>query len=194
MGKELMLFAEFSGRKMNHEGVTLITGATATDKVGYLVARHLKEANVRTYYFHGSEKIAKNEISKMIGCVEYGMQVIDIINKTISVCNVAIFIGGASICLEEIMQAMSSGKMIIPIRVGDQEYASDIIHTYIKNNLDMVARFESDSQIMPPNRAHRYFNEYLNNGVIDRLVLRTNNAEAVAETVMELLRRFRMNS
>jgi len=187
-------FCKILGEKFKNDGIYLITGATATDKVGYLVANIMEEKKVKTYGWQGAENSAGNEIRKMISYEECGGQSTDVIDKVIRECNVAIFVGGASVCLEEIMQAMSKGKLIIPIKIGDRDYASDVIHEYICGNLDVLERFEGDVIEVPENRSHRFFNKYLNHDIINKLILKGDNAEEVAETVMNILRRFRMDN
>lgn len=106
---------------LDERGVRLVTGATATDKVGYLIGSRMSQQQlVTTYTWRGSENIPGNEFSKMIRPREVGGRPAAVIDRLLREANVLLVLGGGALTLRETLAAMSRGIPVIPVAIGGQ--------------------------------------------------------------------------
>lgn len=185
------------GRHFDQEGIRLVTGATAKDKIGYLVGSSMDNRSlVTTYIWEGVRDFNRNEIGdeidEMINVEYYGSRAEDIIDKTIRVCNAVIFIGGSGMSLEEFNRANSANKLIIPVSLGNNGYASDTIHAFYSLNLKRMEQFSSDLGYKEKKRSPHNFTEFITRKRLEKLDLSKNQPQEVADVIIEILRHFRV--
>jgi adenine C2-methylase RlmN of 23S rRNA A2503 and tRNA A37 len=180
------------GRRFKAEGVIVRSGATATDKAGYHVARAMNDENVRTYIWYGAERgVYENEVDRMIRVFRYGSGPFDVVDRITRECNVAVFVGGSGLSLEEMFSAHVRRLLVIPVKLADQSYASSIIHSFFLNNLPGIEVLESDRSAAAKRRGPLRSSDYLTRDRLGRLDM-THSPVQVAETVMEIIRHFQI--
>lgn len=163
----------------------LITGATATDKVGYLIGRNMKEKGlVTTYLWHGSEKEAVNEVDQMIGVREIGGRPAAVIERLMGEASLVIVIGGGAMTLREALTAISKGIPVIPVCVGGH-FASDVIHAFLAEQHDAVGALSADIGIDA--EVSGRIMEILTRDRLKCLSLCTYDPTRVAEVIFEVL-------
>ena len=184
------------GKLIARNNWSLLSGATATDKVGHLVASSVIDnggsiKNIINYVWHGAkQKDFGNEIDDLKCVHYYGNNPSDVINKILQSSNVTIFIGGARLCLEEIFESISKKLLVIPISLGDRAYSSTILHNFIKDNISSLKSMNKD--ISASGRLYRRvkFAEYLTDERLIYLDLSINTVETVCNTISEIITEF----
>jgi hypothetical protein len=180
----------------DEDGVHVRTGATAKDKLGYLVARHMAPGErVRTYLWNGIDKQpvrVDDQVQEMVGVHYHGFQPSHVIERLIRESNVVLFVGGSGFSLEEFKAAEAANKLIIPVALGDASYASDIVHGYFSDNRHMLDAFKSDPGYLAK-QGRGLSAGYLSADRLARLHLRApGDARSVADTVIEIVRNYRL--
>ena len=131
-------------RGLDERGVRLVTGATATDKVGYLIGSRMSQQQlVTTYTWRGSENVPGNEFSKMIRPREVGGRPAAVIDRLLQEANVLLLVGGGALTLREALAAMSRGIPVIPVAIGGQ-FASDVVHNLFSGQYEAVEVLSAD--------------------------------------------------
>jgi len=174
-----MLAKEFSQRT-----IRLITGATARDKVGYLIGKQMKESLVTTYTWLGAEREDHNEIEHMIRVVNAGRRPTAVIERLLSECNILIIVGGGALSLREAITAISQGIPVIPIAVGGQ-FASDVVHAFFTEQHKAMGALSADIGLDA--RFGAQVMELLTIERLKSLSLSSYSPEHVARTILDVL-------
>ena len=183
----------YIGDKFEKEGIKVRTGATATDKVGYLVAKSMSNRNVKTYVWYGAEgNEYNNEVEEMINKENYGSGPMDVVDRITRECNVVVFIGGSGLALEEVYSAISRNLLVIPVRLIDDAYASNIAYEYFYSNLDAFDRFGSDKSPSAKKRGGLASSKYLTKNRLGRLDMRISTPEDAGEAIVETILHYQM--
>lgn len=166
--------------------IQLVTGATACNKVGYLIGSQMqtKADRVRTYTWFGADQVGENEIHKMIGVKSFGHRPADVVARLLAESNVFLIIGGGGLALREAQAAMAQATPVIPVAVGGA-YASDVIRGFFLQQRRSIKVLGQDSGI-DANVAHDG-SRILTTERLNRLDLTTHTPEVVAATVLETL-------
>lgn len=181
------------GKRLGEENICVRTGATATDKAGYIVAKHMSSKNIKTYIWYGADrKEYGNEVSEMINRETYGMTPIDVVDKITRECNVAVFLGGSGLSLEEMYVAISRNILVIPIKLKDSSYASSILHSYLLNNVKAIEYFSFDQSAAAKRRGNRLSSRYLTKQRLEKLDMEISNPTEAVGIVMEIIRHFQI--
>ena len=131
-------------RGLDERGIRLVTGATATDKVGYLIGSRMSQQQlVTTYTWRGAENIPGNEFAKMIRPREVGGRPAAVIDRLLREANVLLVVGGGALTLRETLAAMSRGTPVIPVAIGGQ-FASDVVHGLFSSQYEAVEALSAD--------------------------------------------------
>jgi adenine C2-methylase RlmN of 23S rRNA A2503 and tRNA A37 len=193
-GARIEHLARILGSELSEEGIRVVTGATATDKVGYLVASAMDERLVTTYSWQGAQNITDREIgdepAKMINVREVGFKPSHVIDKMALIAQAAIFIGGGPLTVQEFYRLHGHGRFVIPVALGDATYASDIIHSFLRQNAATIDSFNADRGLALK-EPHKQPNRALTRDELDALHLGARSARSVADTILQLLREFR---
>jgi adenine C2-methylase RlmN of 23S rRNA A2503 and tRNA A37 len=128
---------------LDERAVRLITGATATDKIGYLIGSQMSPQRVTTYTWRGSEHELGNELSKMIGIREVGDRPAAVIDRLLREANALLVVGGGALTLRETLSAISRGTPVIPVAVGGK-FASDVVHNLFLTQYETVEALSAD--------------------------------------------------
>ena len=172
-------------RGLDERGVRLVTGATATDKVGYLIGSQMShKQRVTTYTWRGFEKVPGNEFQKMIGVREVGGRPTAVIDRLLREANVLLVVGGGALTLREIFTAISRGIPVIPVAVGGQ-FASDVIHNLFSGQYEAVEVLSADIGLDA--RIGERLIETLTPDRLDALRLDKHPTESVAASILEIL-------
>ena len=164
--------------------VHLISGATATDKVGYLVARHMEPAHVTTYTWHGYEDDPDNHPELMISKRMVGNRPSAVVAHMLKEAGFVLLIGGGSMALREAMAAIAQGIPVIPIAIGGQ-FASDIVHDLFSSQYKAVRALSADTGL-DAEHGIRIIN-VLTPTRLQRLRLDKFTVSEVASTVLDVL-------
>lgn len=143
VSERIQQFCQHFSRGLQDKDIRVVTGATATDKVGYLIGRMLPRELVTTYVWHGADQVPGNQISDMINVSPIGRRPADVIDRLLAESNMLVVIGGGGLTLREAQTAISLEKPVIPIAVGEN-YASDVIHSFFMNNQDSMGLLSQD--------------------------------------------------
>lgn len=170
---------------LGERGVRVVTGATATDKVGYLIGRKmLDQSLVTTYSWRGAEREPHNELSEMIRVREVGGRPAAVIDRLLQEANVLLVIGGGALTLRETLTAMSQGTPVIPVAIGGK-FASDIIHNLFSGQHESVEVLSAD--IGTDARFSEKVIEILTPARLQALQLHKVTPDQIAATVFEIL-------
>jgi adenine C2-methylase RlmN of 23S rRNA A2503 and tRNA A37 len=178
-------FCSILAAGIDERGVRLVTGATATDKVGYLIGRRMANRQlVTTYTWRGAEYEPGNELLRMIGTREVGGRPTGVIERLLREANVLLLVGGGALTLRETFAAMSKGIPVIPVSIGGQ-FASDVVHTLFSRQYDAVEVLAADSGIDA--RFSEIVVKVLSPERLEALQLDKFSPNDVAATVLEIL-------
>ncbi len=181
------------GTRFEQEGINVRTGATSTDKVGYLVSKNMTNKNAKTYVWYGAESTEyKNEIEEMIYKENYGSGPLDVVDRITRECNIVLFVGGSGLALEEVYSAISRNLLVIPIRLVDDSYASNIVHNYFYMNTETLEKFDSDKSPSAKKRGASISSKYLTKNRLEKLDMRECEPKEVAETVLAVIGHYRL--
>jgi SIR2-like protein len=170
---------------IDERAVRLVTGATATDKVGYLIASRMSQQQlVTTYTWPGAQHVAGNEFSKMIGRRDVGGRPAAVIDRLLSEANVLLVVGGGALTLRETLAAMSRGIPVIPVAIGGQ-FASDVIHNLFSRQYEAVEVLSADIGLDAS--FGESVIETLTRDRLESLQLDKSSADHVAVTILEIL-------
>lgn len=166
-------------------GIRLVTGATATDKVGYLIGSQMDQRRlVTTYTWRGSERQPGNELHKMIGTREVGGRPAAVIDRLLQEANVLLVVGGGALTLRETLAAMSRGTPVIPVAIGGK-FASDVVHNLFSEQYDAVEVLSADIGLDA--RFGEKMIEALTPARLQSLRLDVSSPDQVASTVFDIL-------
>lgn len=186
-------FAKVFGEKMTEENVRIVTGASATDKMGYLIAKNMDEKLVTTYVYDANREerqLAQDDIEKMIGRRSFGFDAHDVIEKCLNESQFVVIVGGSGMTLEEFQAANVARRIVIPVPVGSAEYASDIAHAYYTSNLEKIKQHGQDRGFVRKQRSRQDLANYLTQSRLARLSLK--NPEETVDVILEIIRAFRV--
>ena len=178
-------FCSIVAQGLDKRGVRLVTGATATDKVGYLIGSQMSRRQlVTTYTWRGAECEPGNELLKMIGPREVGGRPTAVIEHLLREANVVLLVGGGALTLREALAAMSRGIPVIPVSIGGQ-FASNIVHNLFSAQYDTVEVLSADSGVDA--RFSERVMETLTPERLNALQLDKFSPVDVAETAVEIV-------
>jgi len=170
---------------LDERGVRLITGATATDKIGYLIGSQMSQQQlVTTYTWRGSEREPGNELSRMIGSREVGGRPAAVIDRLLREANTLLVIGGGALTLRETLAAMSRGTPVIPVAIGGK-FASDVVHNLFFTQYEAVEVLSADIGLDA--RFGEKVIEVLTPARLKALRLDSLSPDRIAATVFEIL-------
>jgi adenine C2-methylase RlmN of 23S rRNA A2503 and tRNA A37 len=184
------------GQAFKEQEWRVVSGATKTDKAGHRVCDSFVCAggmldSVRTILWAGAGNDEyDNEIRIMRNPYYHGNSPSEAIARLLRECNVAVFIGGSRLCLEEIFASLTEGKLVIPVRLKDPGYASSILYDMCFKNRRIFAEFNKD--ISPAGRLYRRIGlaEFLNPERLRRLDLNVQPVDEVAKCIVEIIKDF----
>lgn len=196
---DLAKLAGILAAKLSSEGISIINGATATDKFGYMVAADMSRRDprlVRTMIGsrHADEvqTADRDELEKMVNVVPSQGGADDVIDAMTDMAHVIVLAGGSAMTLREYSSASSKGRVVIPIAIGDRAYASDLVHGFMEGNVDLLDRMEDDPGFRKKAGLFSIAPGILTKDRLSRLKLGGSNPEGVADAVLEILRDLRM--
>jgi hypothetical protein len=149
----------------------------------------MREADVKTYVWYGAAS-PDNSIPEMVNREDYGVSPLDVVDRITRECNIAVFLGGSGLCLEEVQAAIARNLLVIPIRLEgarESKYASSIIHSYLLNNADVLDDFRLDRTADGKPWKDRLWARYLTKKRLQRLDITRRAPEEVVKTVMEII-------
>ncbi len=169
---------------LENRNIKLLTGATATDKVGYMIGRGMQRENVTTYVWPGAGRELWNEVGKMISPKEVGGRPSAVIEKLLQDSTVLLVIGGGALTLREALTAISKGITVIPVSIGGS-YASDLIHTLFVDQHKSFEVITADTAL-DANIGQRV-TKILTSARLDKLQLNKHSVETVSTTILIIL-------
>jgi adenine C2-methylase RlmN of 23S rRNA A2503 and tRNA A37 len=187
-------FAAILGKEFDDESVRVVTGATATDKLGYLVGSHMDASLVTTYHWEGAGRIDDpaigDEPAAMINVRKTGFTPSDVVETMARIAQFAVFVGGGRLALQEFYELAARGRLVIPVALGDSSYTSDLIHSIFLQNASSIDRLNADEGLAKKEPG-KHEPPALTHDQLDRLHLGQWSPRDVADTVMEIVRDYR---